>query len=94
VVALEDLSNYTEPPAWAQPMRHYLGAVLLAAGRAAEAQTVYLRDLRWNAENGWSLFGLYQSYSDQGKQAEVDAAFARYQKAWQHSDTALSGSRM
>jgi tetratricopeptide (TPR) repeat protein len=93
-VALEDLSNYTEPPAWAQPMRHYLGAALLAAGRAREAEHVYRRDLRWNAENGWSLFGLYQSYADQGKQAEADATFARYQQAWQHSDTALSGSRM
>ena len=93
-VAVEDLSNYTEPPAWAQPMRHYLGAALLAAGKPNEAEKVYLRDLRWNAENGWSLFGLYQSLAGQGKEAEADKVFQRYEKAWQHSDTALTASRM
>jgi tetratricopeptide (TPR) repeat protein len=93
-VALEDLSNYTEPPAWAQPMRHYLGKVLLEADRPFDAEKVYLRDLRWNAENGWSLFGLYTSLTDQGKTTAADAAYKRYEKAWQHSDTALTASSM
>ena len=93
-VAIEDLANYVEPPAWAQPMRHYLGAALLDAGRPAEAEAVYRRDLRCNAENGWSLVGLYQSLAGQGKKAEAKEAYARYQSAWQHSDTALISSRM
>ena len=37
-VELEDKGNYTEPPAWAQPMRHYLGAVLLKAGHPEDAE--------------------------------------------------------
>ncbi len=93
-VALEDTSNYTEPPAWAQPMRHYLGAALLKAARPDEAEVVYLRDLDWNADNGWSLYGLYQSLDAQGKNEEAAAAFKRYKAAWQHSDTELSASRM
>lgn len=36
------------------------GAVLLQAGRAAEAEAVYREGLRRNPENGWSPFGLAQ----------------------------------
>ena len=92
-VELEDKGNYTEPPAWAQPMRHYLGAALLKADKPKEAELIYRRDLRWNAENGWSLFGLHQSLADQGKKEQAAEAFARYEAAWQHSDTALTASR-
>jgi len=92
-VELEDLGNYTEPPAWAQPMRHYLGAALLKAGNPEKAEKVYRRDLRWNAENGWSLYGLHESLADQGKTEQAAEAFARYEAAWKHSDTALTASR-
>jgi len=93
-VALEDLNNYTEPPDWAQPMRHYLGAALLEAGMAVEAEAVYRRDLRWNQNNGWSLFGLQQALAMQGKEKEAAQAMAMFQKAWAHSDIQLSRSRM
>ena len=92
-VELEDKGNYTEPPAWAQPMRHYLGAALLKANSPERAEKVYRRDLRWNAENGWSLYGLHESLADQGKTKQAAAAFARYEAAWKHSDTALTASR-
>jgi Tfp pilus assembly protein PilF len=74
-------------------MRHYLGAALLKAGQPDRAEKIYRRDLRWNAENGWSLYGLYQSLADQGKTAESDEVLKRYEQAWQHSDTALTQSR-
>lgn len=92
-VGIEDKGNYTEPPAWAQPTRHYLGAALLKAGKPEEAEKVYRRDLRWNTENGWSLYGLHQSLADQGKAQQAAETFARYQQAWMHSDTALTSSR-
>ena len=92
-VELEDKGNYTEPPAWAQPMRHYLGAALLKAGKPAEAEKVYRRDLRWNAENGWSLYGPHQALAAQGKTKLAAETFARYEAAWKHSDTALTASR-
>ena len=93
-VALEDLNNYTEPPDWAQPMRHYLGAALLAAGRAEDAESVYRRDLLWNQNNGWSLFGLQQALVVQGKSDEAVAAREAFERAWQHSDVVLTRSRM
>ena len=52
---------YTEPSEWHYPPRQALGAVLLDAGRAEEAETVYWEDLRRNRENGWALFGLAQA---------------------------------
>ena len=92
--ALEDTNNYTEPPDWPQPVRHYLGAALLDADRAAEAEAVYRRDLRWNQNNGWSLFGLYQSLEMQGKMDEAAVVYAEYQAAWQDSDVMLARSRL
>jgi len=93
-VALEDLNNYTEPPDWAQPMRHYLGAALLEAGRPVEAEAVYRRDLRWNKNNGWSLFGLKQALTMQGKTEEAEQVRKQFTTAWAHSDITLTRSRM
>jgi len=56
--ALEDKLLYMEPPEWIQPTRHALGAILLDAGRASEAEEVYRRDLEKWPENGWALYGL------------------------------------
>ncbi|MGA1188718.1 MAG: tetratricopeptide repeat protein [Pseudomonadales bacterium] len=92
-VAIEDQNNYTEPPDWPQPIRHYLGAALIAAGRAEEAEAVYRRDLRWNQNNGWSLFGLQQALALQGKTQEADAVKADYRSAWRYSGIDLARSR-
>jgi len=93
-VEIEDENNYTEPPDWSQPIRHYLGAALMAAGRAEEAEAVYRRDLRWNQNNGWSLFGLAQALSTQGKDAEAAEVEKMFQDAWQYADITLTRSRM
>ena len=93
-VAIEDQNNYTEPPDWAQPMRHYLGAALLEADRAGEAEAVYRRDLKRNQNNGWSLFGLYQALDMQGKEREAQEVFAEYEASWQNADVLLARSRL
>ena len=92
-VELEDKNGYIEPPDWPQPMRHYLGAALLKAGRAAKAETVYRQDLEWHQNNGWALFGLWQSLAAQGKALEAEETFEAYKHAWRDADTKLSGSR-
>lgn len=92
-VAIEDQNNYTEPPDWAQPVRHYLGAALIAANRPAEAEAVYRRDLRWNQNNGWSLHGLQQSLTLQGKTAEAKEVQAQFEAAWAYADVTLTQSR-
>jgi len=93
-VAIEDQNNYTEPPDWTQPMRHFLGAALLKSGQYEEAEVVYRRDLRWNQNNGWSLFGLYQALVAQNKQSEANKVFNQWQKAWAAADITLTASHL
>ena len=81
-VALEDGLTYMEPPYWHMPVRHMLGAALLEAGRAAEAESVYREDLKRFPENGWSLNGLAKALSAQGRRADAAEADQRYAKAW------------
>ncbi|HEV7734310.1 MAG TPA: hypothetical protein VGR62_19210 [Candidatus Binatia bacterium] len=90
--AREDALPYTEPPPWPLPVRHYLGALLLAQGRAGDAVVVYEDDLKRNPGNGWALYGLGASLrpSDPTQAVEVDA---RFTDAWQRADVKLPASR-
>lgn len=92
-VRLEDALVYTEPSEWHYPPRHALGAILLEAGRPAEAETVYWEDLRRNRDNGWALHGLLQALKAQKKHDEAALVEARLKKAWERADISLSGSR-
>jgi TolA-binding protein len=74
-------------------VRHSLGAALLRAGKAVEAEAVYREDLKRFPENGWSLFGLTAALKAQGKTAEAAAVDARFQKAWAGADVKLTASR-
>ena len=92
-VLLEDNLIYNEPPDWHVPVRQSLGAVLLDAGRSAEAEAIYWQDLERNRENGWSLFGLMQSLRAQGKEEQAKAIDKRYREAWRRADVTLTASR-
>ena len=86
-VEAQDRLAYDEPPAWYYPTRESLGAALLRAGQAAEAEAVFRADLEQHPRNGRSLYGLSKSLEAQKK--NVDAAFARAQfdTAWKDADT-------
>lgn len=92
-VKLQDDLPYVEPPAWYFPTRQYLGAALLDAGRAADAEAVYQADLKEYPNNGWSLFGLMKSLEAQNKTADADAVQKEFEAAWQHADVTLTASR-
>ncbi len=83
---IEDGLVYDEPPGWVQPTRHTLGAVLLRAGRPAEAEATYREELRRNPENGWSLMGLRDALRRQGKTSEAAAVDRRFKSAWARAD--------
>jgi tetratricopeptide (TPR) repeat protein len=91
-VAAEDRLAYDEPKDWLFPARHLLGAELLRAGKAAEAERVYREDLRQNPANGWSLFGLSAALKAQGKTAESIRVRRQFADAWKHSDITLAAS--
>jgi len=92
--ALEDSLAYDEPHLWLAPTRHALGAALVAARRAADAERVYRDDLARYPGNGWSLAGLAQAQRLRGDIDGARATERAYQAAWQRADVALSGSRM
>lgn len=88
----EDRLAYDEPSDWFFPVRHLLGAALLRAGRAQDAEAVYSEDLNRHPENGWALFGLSQSLAAQQKAAEAQAVQTRFAKAWKDADVTLTAS--
>ncbi len=91
-VELEDKLVYDEPPAWMLPVRHALGALLVASGEFAEAEAVYRKDLEIHRENGWALTGLQQALFGQGKSREALALNDRIAAAFAAADVSPTSS--
>lgn len=70
-VRFDDALIYQEPHDWHAPARQNLASVLLAAGRADEAETVLWEDLKRNPEQVWSLELLARALRAQDKAAEA-----------------------
>jgi len=92
-VHIQDTLDYNEPPAWYYPVRQNLGAVLLTAGRSAEAEQVYRKDLEQYPDNGWSLYGLSRSLRAQGRKKDAEAVAEQFKKSWSKADVELTASR-
>jgi tetratricopeptide (TPR) repeat protein len=84
-----DALRYDEPPDWYLPPREQLGGVLLAAGKAAEAELAFRADLRQNLNNGRSLFGLAEALKAQGKTNEAVEATSQFHESWKNADVQL-----
>ena len=84
---------YTEPEILNYSPRHWLGAALLEAGRAGEAEEVYREALVQHPHNGWSIYGLEQALRAQGRGAEADETRAWFREAWVYTDTLIRSSR-
>jgi tetratricopeptide (TPR) repeat protein len=91
-VVKEDLTAYDEPADWFFPVRHVLGAELLKAGNAAEAEAVYRKDLDRNPNNGWALYGLAQALKAQHNSAQAGDIERQFQQAWAKADVTLTAS--
>ncbi|MDR8392297.1 hypothetical protein NC796_14180 [Aliifodinibius sp. S!AR15-10] len=91
-VEFEDNLVYSEPAAWHVPVRQSLGAVLLKANKATEAEQVYRQDLEKLKNNGWSLMGLYQSLEAQNRKDEARQVKQQFDEAWAEADIEISSS--
>jgi tetratricopeptide (TPR) repeat protein len=91
-IAAEDALVYDEPPAWMLPVRHALGALLMSAGRYAEAEAVYREDQLRNRGNGWSLLGLRLALEAQGRNAEAETLAPKIAAAWARADVKPTSS--
>jgi tetratricopeptide (TPR) repeat protein len=91
-VRLDDDLAYDEPWGWMVPARHALGALLLEAGRVAEAKEVYEADLKRHPENGWALHGLAECHQRLGNANLAAETRSRYRRAWTRADIDLTAS--
>lgn len=100
-VALEDELAYSDPPLWMQPVRHALGALLLEQGYTEEAEQVYKRDLGLSKDiperkarlnNVWSLHGLYECLTRNGKNDEAQLLKSLRDIALASSDIPVAAS--
>ena len=93
-VAIQDELPYMEPPFWYYPTRQSLGKALILAGRYADAEQVYRRDLDDYPRNGWSMYGLMQSLEAQNKEGEAAQIRERFEQVWARADVTLTSSRI
>ncbi|WP_091495139.1 tetratricopeptide repeat protein [Flavobacterium phragmitis] len=91
-VAIEDHLNYNEPPDWFFSVRHYLGAVLLKAGKYAEAEKIYRQDLKTLPKNGFALIGLYNALTLQKKEKEALKIKTSFDNSWKFADLQIMSS--
>jgi tetratricopeptide (TPR) repeat protein len=89
-VAAADKLPYDEPPVWFYPVRESLGAALLAAERAPDAERVFRDDLVKHPRNARSLFGLQAALTKQGKDADAAWVAREFEDAWKNADTKLT----
>jgi tetratricopeptide (TPR) repeat protein len=92
-VELEDGLAYDEPEPLPFAARDWLGAALLEAGRAAEAERVYRDALADRPNNGWSLLGLERALAARGLDAGTAALREAIDSAWARADTPIEHSR-
>jgi len=88
-VEAEDALPYMEPSFWPVPVRPALGAVLLRAGRPAEAEAVFREDLQLWPRNGWGLLGLERSLRAQDKSETAESVRREFENAWKRADAKL-----
>lgn len=88
----EDSLVYDEPPAWMLPVRHALGALLMADGQYEEAERLYREDLERNTGNGWALTGLRESMIAQGRTKEAAELGGLVDTAFASADTEIGSS--
>ena len=91
-VRLEDALAYDEPSGWFFPVRHLLGMELLRDGNARDAERVYREDLERHPGTGWSLYGLKQALTAEGRSADASVVEAQFREAWRHATISISAS--
>ncbi len=88
-VEMQDRLVYDEPPGWYYPVRESLGAALLRAGNAAEAEAVFREGVKRSPRNGRMLFGLLQALKAQSKTEDAAWVAREWETVWAKSDITI-----
>ncbi len=89
-VELEKAIQYDEPPAWHYPIRQSLGAALLNAGRAEEAEKVFREAIDKRPRDGRLLYGLWQALLAQKRDSEAGLVEQQFRTAWKDATAPLT----
>jgi tetratricopeptide (TPR) repeat protein len=81
-VKAQDALAYDEPPPWYYPIRESLGAELLRAGNAPEAEAVFRECLRQNPRDPRALFGLMETLKAQKKMDAAQWVQHEFEASW------------
>lgn len=86
-VALQDTLSYLEPPFWYYSTEQTLGAALYGAGEYQKAEQAFKASLIRHPNSAASLYGLWQTQSKLGLEAEADFTKALFEKATRSAPT-------
>jgi tetratricopeptide (TPR) repeat protein len=92
--AIENGLPYLEPPFWYYPVDQSLGAALLQAGRAGEAEAAFRKALDRYPGNVWALYGLRETALRQGDDKSAREADRLLQEKWLGPSMDLELSRL
>lgn len=77
---------YNEPRDWLLNPKYYLADAYFQIGNFTEAEQWFIRDLKDNNENTWSLKGLYKTLQQQGRSEAASKVAVRLKQAAIESD--------
>jgi len=80
-IKLQDSMSYTEPPFWYYAVEQSLAAALYMDGKYGEAESAFKASLIRHPNSAGSLYGLWQTQSKLGLDAEAAFTKALYDKA-------------
>ena len=81
--------GYHEPPWYIRPASESEGAALLIAGKWADAEAAYRRELLARPQSGFSLYGIALVEEKSGDSNRATAAYREFLTAWKTADSGL-----
>jgi tetratricopeptide (TPR) repeat protein len=90
----QDAIPYMEPPFWYYPVHQSLGAALLSAGKADEAEKHFRAALERERSSAWALFGLKKTHEAKGNSGEAKKADEALSRAWRGDKAMLTLERL
>lgn len=92
--AIDRALPYLEPPFWYYPVDQSLGAALLRAGRAEEAEAAFRRALARYPGNAWAVYGLREAAERRGDRTAAADADRLLRQKWLGPDEGPALSRL
>jgi tetratricopeptide (TPR) repeat protein len=90
----QDSIPYMEPPFWYYPVRQSLGAALLSAGKADDAEKQFRAALQRERGSAWALYGLKEAAEAKGDSAAAKKADDALAQAWRGDKALLTLGRL